>query len=359
MKRSGFEIKVGTFLTLVGSYSKFQLFDEAVDVVLNFMDEFELAAETDVYNYLLNVLVEGNKIKLVESVYSEMGSRGIKPDVSTFNILIKALCKTHQLRTAELMFEEMSSYGLAPDEITFTTLMQGFIEEGNMEGALRVKERMLEVNCSPTNVTVNVLIHGQGNIKKAADIVQTMTSNWCELDIVTYGTLMSGLCKANRTQIACKLLRTIQMKGMVPTPKAYNPVIQALFKQRKTTEAVRLFREMRENGEAPDAITYKIVFRGLCRGGGPIKEAVDFLEEMIENGFVPEFASFSMLAEGLLNLAMEDTLNRLVELVMERAEFAEKEVSMVKGFLKIRKFHDGLTAFGRILSTRKPERRYK
>ncbi|CAA6661763.1 unnamed protein product [Spirodela intermedia] len=54
---------------------------------------------------------------------------------------------------------------------------------------------------------------------------------------------------------------------MAPTPKAYNPVIQALFKQNKTREAVRLFREMTTKGRPADALSYKIVFRGLCRGG--------------------------------------------------------------------------------------------
>ncbi len=37
-----------------------------------------------------------------------------------------------------------------------------------------------------------------------------------------YGTLINGLCKAGRTQVALKVLRGMRIKGMRPTPKAYN-----------------------------------------------------------------------------------------------------------------------------------------
>ncbi|GFY93265.1 pentatricopeptide repeat (PPR) superfamily protein [Actinidia rufa] len=519
-------------------------------VVLDMMEqEFGLKPGTHSYNFLLNVLVDGNKLKLVESVHTMVFSREIEPDVSTFNILIKALCKAHQIRPAILMIEDMPNYGLAPDETTFVTIMQGYTEEGDLEGAVRVKRanvdeamevlnQMLSRDCSPNSVTYNTLIstlckenqveratefvhvltrkgilpdiytfnsliqglcltrnrkaamelfnemknkgcqpdeftynmlidslwsRGRldealgllkemessgcarnvviyntlidgfcknkkieeeaeeifdqmelqgvsrnlvtynslinglcksrrveeaaqlmdqmimeglksdkftynsllsyfcraGDIKKASDIVQTMASNGCEPDVVTYGTLIQGLCKAGRLEIASRLLRTIQMKGMALAPQAYNPVIQALFNRKRSNEAMRLFREMEEKGYPTDAVSYKIAFRGLCSGGGPIGEAVEFVVEMTEKGFIPEMSSFFMLAEGLRALSMEDTLVNLVERIMKKAKFSDNNVSMIMGFLKIRKFQDALTTFGNILNGQKPKRDYR
>lgn len=119
---------------------------------------------------------------------------------------------------------------------------------------------------------------------------------------------------------------------------------------------MRLFREMMEKGDPPDAITYKIVFRGLCNGGGRIGEAVDFVFEMTENGYIPEFSSFYQLAEGLCALSMEDTLIKLVELVMAAAKFSEGEVSMIRGFLKIRKFQDAFATIANILGHERSQR---
>ncbi|KAK3150100.1 hypothetical protein QOZ80_3AG0228060 [Eleusine coracana subsp. coracana] len=173
--REGHEVKIGVLQSFVESYARLQQFDDAVNMVLNQLDHFGIQENTVVYNHLLNVLVEGSKMKLLESVYNEMTTRGIKPDVVTFNTLIKALCRAHQVRTAVLMLEEMSSHGVAPDETTFTTLMQGFIEEGSIEAALRVKAKMLEAGCSPTRVTVNVLINGYcklGRVEEALGYIQ-------------------------------------------------------------------------------------------------------------------------------------------------------------------------------------------
>ncbi|XVE81839.1 hypothetical protein DITRI_Ditri15bG0098200 [Diplodiscus trichospermus] len=75
--------------------------------------------------------------------------------------------------------------------------------------------------------------------------------------------------------------------------------------------------------------------------------------EMIEKGFLPEFSSFYMLAEGLCALSMEDTLIKLVNMVMEKAKCLDNEVSMIRGFLKIRKFQDALTVIGNIMDSRK------
>ncbi|CAI8602724.1 unnamed protein product [Vicia faba] len=183
-----------------------------------------------------------------------------------------------------------------------------------------------------------------------------MNSNGCEPDIVTYATLIGGLCKAGRAEVASKLLRSVQMKGIVLTPHAYNPVIQALFRRKRTKEGMRLFREMIEKSDPPDAVTYKIVFRGLCNGGGPIEEAVDFTVEMLEKGILPEFPSFGFLAEGLCSLSMEDTLIELINLVMERAKLSKRETSMIRGFLKIRKFNDALANLGGILDMQNSRR---
>ncbi|CAN0881523.1 Pentatricopeptide repeat-containing protein At3g53700, chloroplastic [Linum grandiflorum] len=121
---------------------------------------------------------------------------------------------------------------------------------------------------------------------------------------------------------------------------------------------MRLFRGMMETNDPPDHVSHRIVFGGLCRSGGPIQETVDFLIEMIQGGYLPEFATFYMLADGLRALAMEKTLITVVDLVMEAAKFSKNEMTMIRGFLKIGKFQDGLANLGGILETRMPRRSY-
>ncbi|XP_058212293.1 pentatricopeptide repeat-containing protein At3g53700, chloroplastic-like [Rhododendron vialii] len=196
---------------------------------------------------------------------------------------------------------------------------------------------MIPVGLQPNNITYNSMLYHYcrvGNIKKAANIVQTMASNGCEPDVVTYCVLIHGLCNVGRIEIAIRLLITIQMKGMALAPQTYNPLLRELFKRKKTKAAMRLFREMKEKGDPPDAFSYETVFRGLCSGGGPIGEAVDFVVEMTEKRLILEFSTFCMLAERLCALSVEDTLVMLIERIMDMYFFSENEVSMIKGFMK-------------------------
>ncbi|MCD7458321.1 hypothetical protein HAX54_037917 [Datura stramonium] len=123
MKKLQVELVEGTFFIFIESYAKFELYDEAIRVLDMMWKVFGMKPGTFSYNLLLNVLVDGNKLKLVENVHSRMLDEGVKADVSTFNILIKALCKTHQIRPAILMMEEMPMYGLVRMRL-FTAIMQ-------------------------------------------------------------------------------------------------------------------------------------------------------------------------------------------------------------------------------------------
>jgi hypothetical protein len=53
---------------------------------------------------------------------------------------------------------------------------------------------------------------------------------------------------------------------------------------------------------------------------------------------------------------MEDTLIELINMVMEKARMSERETSMIRGFLKIRKFNDALANLRVILDRQNPRR---
>uniref|UniRef100_A0A453LRC7 Pentacotripeptide-repeat region of PRORP domain-containing protein n=1 Tax=Aegilops tauschii subsp. strangulata TaxID=200361 RepID=A0A453LRC7_AEGTS len=107
--------------------------------------------------------------------------------------------------------------------------------------------------------------------------------------------------------------------------KAFNTVIQSLFKGNNGRDALNLYREMTE----------------------------------VDKGFIPEFSSFRMLADGLLNLGMDDYLISAIELIAEKANFRESDVSAIRGYLRIRKFYDALATFGRLLDINNPRWTYR
>ncbi|CAK8571668.1 unnamed protein product [Lathyrus sativus] len=311
------------------------------------------------YSILIKSQCSERRLKEALMLLKEMELSGCVRNVVVYSTLIDGLCKSRRVEEAKEIFDQMELLGVSRNSVTYNTLIDGLCKNERVEEASQLMDQMIMEGLKPDKFTYNSLLTyfcRVGDIEKAADIVQTMKSNGCDRDIVTYSTLIGGLCKAGRPEVAIKLLGSIQMEGIVLTPRVYNPVIQALFTRKRTKEGMRLFREMIEKSDPPDAVTYKIVFRGLCNGGGPIQEAVDFTVEMLEKGIQPEFPSFSFLAERLCSLSMEETLIELINLVMERAKLSERETSMIRGFLKIRKFNDALANLGGILNRQNPRR---
>ncbi|KAI3956531.1 hypothetical protein MKW92_037527 [Papaver armeniacum] len=221
------------------------------------------------------------------------------------------MCKENRVEEATKLALGLYEKDFDHDVCTFNSLIDGLCMSGNHRNAMELFRDMKNKGCPPMN------------------IVQVMTSNGCEPDAVTYGTIISGLCKAGRVEIASRLLRTIQFKGFVPAPQAYNPIIQALYRKRGLKKAC-VFSEK-----------WRVV--------------------ILHNGerLHTEFSSFSMLAEGLCALSMEDESINLIDLVMNKENFSESEISMVMGFLKIRKYQDALANFDHILSILQPRRSYR
>jgi len=60
MKSSGCVVDRGTFFIFIESYANFQLYEEISGVLQVMEDEFGLKPDTHFYNFLLNVLVDGN-----------------------------------------------------------------------------------------------------------------------------------------------------------------------------------------------------------------------------------------------------------------------------------------------------------
>uniref|UniRef100_A0A0E0IXT3 Pentacotripeptide-repeat region of PRORP domain-containing protein n=1 Tax=Oryza nivara TaxID=4536 RepID=A0A0E0IXT3_ORYNI len=226
-----------------------------------------------------------------------MESTGCPQSTITYDTIIDGLCKTMRIEEAKEVFDQMDLQGISRNAITFNTPIDGLCKAKRIDDAFELINQMISEGLQPNNIT--------------------------------YNSILTHYCKDEAYS------------------KSLQSAIQSLFRRNDIRDALSLFREITEVGEPPDAFTYKIVFRGLCCGGGPINEAFDF--HMVDKGFIPEFSSFRMLAEGLLHLGMDDYFIRAIEIIIEKTDLRDSDVSAIREYLKIRKFYYALATFGRLL----------
>ncbi|MCH96076.1 pentatricopeptide repeat-containing protein [Trifolium medium] len=83
-----------------------------------------------------------------------------------------------------------------------------------------------------------------GQVKKALDFHDDLIAKGFQLDKVSYGILIDGLCKAGETRAALQLLRRIEALMVEPDVVMYSTVIHSLCKDKLVSEAFHLYSEM-------------------------------------------------------------------------------------------------------------------
>ncbi|KAJ1390408.1 Tetratricopeptide-like helical domain superfamily [Sesbania bispinosa] len=341
------------------------------------------------YNIWLLGLLRNGKLLEARLVLDEMVDKGIEPNIYSYNIMMDGLCRSHMLSDARRLMDLMVSNGVYPDTVTYSTLLHGYCSKGKVSEAKGVLHEMIRNGCQPNTYTCNTLLHSlwkegrkleaeemlqkmneksyqldtvtcnivvnglckNGELEKAIDIVSEMWTNGTTSlgkgntfaglvnsihdvssslpDVITYTTLIKGLCKVGRLEEAkkkfiemmaknlhpdsvtydtfiwsfCKqgkissafrVLKDMERNGCSKTLHTYNSLIFGLGSKRQLFEIYGLMDEMREKGISPDICTYNNILSCLCEGG-KTKDATSLLHEMLNKGISPNISSFKIL----------------------------------------------------------------
>lgn len=198
----------GLFLSVFKAYAKARLAEPAVEVFRNMERSFGCKPGIRSYNTLLNALVQGGCLHLVESFYAYLDTVGINPNLQTFNVLIKAFCKLKRFNEAKkLLLVEMENRGCDPDAVSYGTLMSGLCKEDRVKEAVALWETMVVNRCQPDVVCYNILIDGlskSGECEEAVGVWKRMLEAGCVPNVAGEG---QG-CGESLVCNACNWLQT-------------------------------------------------------------------------------------------------------------------------------------------------------
>ncbi|OAY65066.1 Pentatricopeptide repeat-containing protein, chloroplastic [Ananas comosus] len=143
----------------------------------------------------------------------------------------------------------------------------------------------------------------------------------CPPDVVTYNTLLDGLCRAGRVATARNLLDGMRARTsphLSPNVVSYTTVIRGYCAKSLPDEAVALFEEMVAAGLKPNKITYNTLIQGLCEA-----RRMDLVKRMLgDDGFKPDTCTFNTLIAAHCKMGkISDALkvfDRMLELRVKR-----------------------------------------
>ncbi|KAK4802504.1 hypothetical protein SAY86_000707 [Trapa natans] len=318
-----FPINLRTVKVVLNLCREANLANEAL-WVLRTMGDFNLGADTVVYNIVIRLFCQKGDMDTAESLMREMGSAGLSANMITFMLMIRGLCDVGKLDAASKLFEELKEQGCAPNVVVFSALLDGFCGKANLEKALELLSEMEkgDEDCRPNTVSYTSVIHSfciQGLLSSALVVLDRMISHGCAPNRVTVRVLFDALCADGREQEVDELIDKVVVCGSVSIADCNSCLIISLIRVEKLEEAERQFRLMLSHDMRPDAVTCNMILRELCSKGRPF-DAFLIIKEIEKAGFSAFIGHdvFSALIMGLYELNHREEALTLAKLMLAR-----------------------------------------
>ncbi|CAK8539205.1 unnamed protein product [Lathyrus sativus] len=339
-------------------------FDKAFKIICEMMGK-GFVPDDSTYSKVIGFLCDASKVEKAFSLFEEMKMNGIVPSVYTYTILIDSFCKAGLIQQARKWFNEMLSEGCSPNVVTYTALIHAYLKARKVSDANELFDMMLLEGCKPNVVTYTALIDGHckaGQIEKACQIYARMRGDiessdmdkYFKLDdnnsegpnVITYGALVDGLCKANKVKEARELLDTMSAHGCEPNHIVYDAVIDGFCKIGKLQDAQEVFAKMSERGYSPNLYTYSSLIDCLFKDNR-LDLVLKVLSKMLENSCTPNVVIYTEMVDGLCKVGKTDEAYKLM-LKMEEKGCNPNVVTytaMIDGFGKLGKIEQCLELY--------------
>ncbi|KAL6276001.1 hypothetical protein ACE6H2_019602 [Prunus campanulata] len=169
------------------------------------------------FNQILGQVAKLKHYSAVISLYNQMGASVIGPGVCTLNILINCYCHLNQMGFSLSVLGNFFKLGLEPDVFTFNTLSNGFLLKNRVAEAAALLHKMMRGgNCQPDVVTLNILINCYCHLNQmgfSLSVLGNFFKLGLEPDVLTFTTLIDGFLFENRVVEAAALLHKMMRGG--------------------------------------------------------------------------------------------------------------------------------------------------
>lgn len=189
-----------------------------------------------------------------------------------------------------------------------------------VEEGFRFFKEMSRFGCSPDLVTYNTLVDGlcrAGKVRVAHNLVKGMCRKGGDLrpNVVTFTTLIKGLCGKRMVAEALAVWDEIGSMGLKPNTITYNTLVQGL-SEANQFDKVKVVLEG-NGGFRPDTCTFNTLMTARCNAG-EVEEALKVFEEMPRLRARRDSASYSILIRGLCRVGRFEKAEQLFDELLKK-----------------------------------------
>ncbi|KAJ0963761.1 hypothetical protein J5N97_028883 [Dioscorea zingiberensis] len=254
------------------------------------------------YNNLMKAYAQAGRPDEVLRLLDEMQQSNFDIDVPCYTTAINSLVVSERFEEAVAVFKDMVLSGLALDVASCTVLLKMYAcYLKQFDSAYQVLQWMVKLGCNPDVVTYSTLIAGlchAGRVQEALGVLKLMLREQCCPNVHTYTPIVQAYCFKGKILKARRLVDSMRDFGCFPNTTTYNVLIEALCQNGSFNEVEKVLEESTMKGWKPDVITYSIYMNGLCKSGDADK-AFEQLDVMLEKGLYPNTVTLNILLDCL------------------------------------------------------------
>ncbi|XP_020221146.1 pentatricopeptide repeat-containing protein At1g10270, partial [Cajanus cajan] len=215
------------------------------------------AVNSDTFNIMVNECFKLGNFEEALATFKKVGTKpNSKPfamDVAGYNNIIARFCENGMLSQAETLFEELCSKSLSPDVPTHRTLIEAYLRMERIDDALRVFNRMvdagLRVVASFGNTVFDELIKN-GKAIDCAQILSKMGEKDPKPDPTCYEVVIKGLCAEGLLDKSRELLDEVMRYGVGVT-SALRDFVTDVFKRAGRGDEIERLLDMNRFAYTP------------------------------------------------------------------------------------------------------------
>ncbi|XP_024516376.1 pentatricopeptide repeat-containing protein At1g62670, mitochondrial [Selaginella moellendorffii] len=215
------------------------------------------------HNALIRGFVEAGEVEAALGTFLTIRAQA---DRVTYNLVALGCCRSGRLDTCVEIYQEMRSRGFRVSHLAFNSLVCGLCKAGRTDEAWDVLGKSRPSACADA-VTLSTVIHAlcSSDCDRALELMRAMQAQRVPPNVVTYTSVIDGLCKAGRRDAAMVLLQQMQAAGCSPNTVTYNCLIHSLCKAGKLEDAFALLRSMPSKGCTPSINNKNTLVSGICK----------------------------------------------------------------------------------------------
>ncbi|GJU90183.1 putative tetratricopeptide-like helical domain-containing protein [Tanacetum coccineum] len=229
------------------------------------------------------------------SLLKQINLIGIPCDIYAMNISINCYCRLKQVNYGFALLLTIFKLGHPPDLATYSALINGLVLADRVFDAVELFKNLIRDKLCEGTV-INGLYR---MVDDALRLFNEMTEKGIHANVITYTSLIHGLCNFGRESEAARMLIDMEEKGVPPDARTYTTLVNTFCKQGSVKDAELVVQAMERRGLHPNVVTYNALIDGYCLRG-EIDEARKVLDGMVERpGLIPYVITYNNMLQSL------------------------------------------------------------